>query len=176
MTKTVAIFLGLFSMIFISSCLDNVDDNPDSRNPEKEKRELDEALKSFIADGWDIDTTALGVFYIVHEEGVGPLVQEGDSLSLEYNGYLLGGMIFDATSYHYEDRTWEFVFDASQLIPGFADGLLLMNEGAIIDMIIPSEYAYGEQGAGLIEPFTTIRFTVKLHDLIPSDSIEARSL
>lgn len=174
MTKTVAIFLGFLTLIFTSSCLDNVNDNPNSRSPEKEKRELDDALASYIEDGWDIDTTELGVYYIVHEEGEGPLVQEGDSLSLEYNGYTLGGMIFDATAYHFEDKTWEFIFDASQLIPGFSDGLLLMNEGAILDIIIPSEYAYGEQGNGLIEPFSTIRFTMKLHELITSDSIQAR--
>lgn len=177
MTKTVAIFLVILSMIFISSCLDKVDENPSSRNPEKEKRELNEALASLINDGWDIDTTEMGIYYIVHEEGEGPTARHGDSLSLEYKGYLLGGMVFDATSFHYPDAIWDFVLDSTALIPGFTDGLTLMNKGAVIDMIIPSHLAYGEQGAGLIEPFTTILFTAKLHDLItPSDTTGTRSL
>ena len=168
MSKTVAIFLGVLGILFASSCLDNVNDNPSSRNPEKEMRELNAALASLIADGWDIDTTDLGIFYIVHEEGEGPMVGEGDSLSLEYKGYLLGGLIFDASSLHYDDGIWDFIFNSSDLIPGFADGLSVMNKGATIDMIIPSQYAYGEEGSGLIEPFTTILFTAKLHDLKPA--------
>ena len=95
------------------------------------------------------------------------MAREGDSLSLEYTGYLLGGLIFDGSSYHYADGTWEFVLKAADLIPGFADGLKVMNKGAAIDMIIPSQYAYGETGSGLIEPYTTILFTVKMHDLKP---------
>ncbi len=103
MTKTVAISLTILTVLFTSSCIDKVDDNPTGRNPEKEQRELNEALAKLISEGWDIDTTAMGIYYIVHEEGEGPLAQEGDSLSLEYIGYLLGGAIFDASSNHYED-------------------------------------------------------------------------
>ena len=168
MSKTVAIFLGILSILFTSSCIDNVDDNPNSRNPEKEMRELNVALATLIADGWDIDTTEMGIYYIVHEEGEGPMVSEGDSVSLEYKGYLLGGLVFDATSFRYDDGIWNFVFSSSELIPGFADGLSVMNKGATIDMIIPSQYAYGEKGQGLIEPFTTLLFTAKLHDLKPA--------
>lgn len=167
MSKTVAILLTIITIFLASSCLDNVDDNPDNRNPEKEMRELNEALSSLILEGYDIDTTALGIYYIVHEEGEGPMAQEGDSLSLEYTGYLLGGMIFDRSAFHYEDGSWEFVLNASDLIPGFTDGLKVMNKGAAIDMIIPSEFAYGEKGNGLIEPYTTILFTAKMHDLKP---------
>lgn len=167
MSKTVAILLTIITIFLASSCLDNVDDNPDNRNPEKEMRELNEALSSLILEGYDIDTTALGIYYIVHEEGEGPMAQEGDSLSLEYTGYLLGGMIFDRSAFHYSDGIWEFSLNASDLIPGFADGLMVMNKGAAIDMIIPSEFAYGEKGSGLIEPYTTILFTAKMHDLKP---------
>jgi len=167
MSKTVAISLTILIVLFTSSCLDGVNDNPTGRNPEKEQRELNETLAKLISEGWDIDTTAMGIYYIVHEEGEGPLAREGDSLSLEYVGYLMEGMIFDATSYHYEDGIWDFVFIEDELIPGFAEGISLMNKGAVIDMIIPSQYAYGEKGQGLIEPFTSLFFSAKLHDLKP---------
>lgn len=167
MTKTVAISFTILMILYTSSCLDGIDDNPTGRTPEKEQRELNEALAKLISEGWDIDTTEMGIYYIVHEEGEGPLALEGDSLSLEYTGYLIGGLIFDASSYHYEDRTWEFVLHADELIPGFANGISVMNKGAVIDMIIPSQYAYGEKGLGIIEPFTTLLFSAKLHDLNP---------
>lgn len=169
MYKTVAIFLAFFSFLLLSSCLDKVDNNPQSRSPEKEKRELSEALTALVNEGLDIDTTELGIFYIVREEGEGPQATHGDTLGMEYIGYLLGGMVFDASSYHYKDGIWNFVLDSASLIPGFYDGLKLMNEGATIDMIIPSQFAYGEQGNGLIEPFTSIWFKAHLHKLNPDN-------
>ena len=167
MTKTVAIFFTIFIIFFTTSCLDGVKDNPNSRNPEMEMRELNEALAKLEDEGYDIDTTELGIFYIVHEEGEGPLAMAGDTLRLEYKGYTLGGMIFDASSYNHQDGIWEFVYKELELIPGFDDGLSVMNKGAVIDMIIPSEHAYGEAGSGLIDSYTTILFTAKLHDLKP---------
>ncbi|MFO7670410.1 MAG: FKBP-type peptidyl-prolyl cis-trans isomerase [Bacteroidales bacterium] len=167
MTRTVAYSLPVFIMLLTNSCLDSVNDHPTSRTPELEMRELSEALLSLQAEGYDIDTTDLGIYYIIHEEGEGPLAQEGDTISLEYTGYLMGGYIFDASSFHYPDGIWEFVLDSSELIPGFVDGISVMNKGAAINMIIPSTYAYGATGSGPIEPYTTILFTARLHDLKP---------
>lgn len=167
MIKTVAFSVVIISIFFATSCLEGVDDNPNMRNPEKELRELNAALAKLVASGYDIDTTDLGIYYIVHEEGEGRLAEEGDTLNLEYTGYLLGGLIFDASGYRYPDGIWEFVFEPANLIPGFSNGISVMNKGAGIDMIIPSEFAYGEKGQGLIEPYTTILFTAKLHDLRP---------
>ena len=169
MTKTVAIFLTICSFFLLSSCLDGVDDNPEDRSPEKEQRELEAALAILVEEGYDIDTSALGIYYIIHEEGEGAYPQPGDTLSLEYTGYLLGGLIFDASAYHYEDAIWEFIYKEEDLIPGFDDGLSLMNKGTGIDMIIPSHLAYGEEGYGLIKPYSTVVFTAKMHDLKPGN-------
>lgn len=168
MTKTVAVFLLISSIFFTTSCLE-VDEETSERSPEMEMRELNEALLSLIEEGYDIDTTDLGVYYVVHEEGEGPLAQEGDSLSLEYSGYFFGGQIFDASAYHFPDGIWELIFAPEKLAPGFSDGLTVMNKGAGIDMIIPSEHAYGATGSGMIEPYTTILFAVKMHDLKPGE-------
>ena len=51
MSKTVAISLTIITIFFASSCLDKVNDNPTNRNPEKEMRELNEALSSLILEG-----------------------------------------------------------------------------------------------------------------------------
>ncbi len=166
MAKTAAIFLAITSIFFATSCLD-MDDNSITRTPELEMRELDETLLSLVEEGYDIDTTDLGIYYIMHEEGEGPLAQEGDTLGIEYSGYLLSGIVFDASEYHYQDAIWTFVFDATKLVSGFSDGISLMNKGTELDMIIPSDFAYGANGSGLIEPYSTILFSVKMHDLKP---------
>lgn len=176
MSKTVAVLLTISIGLFATSCLE-VDENPNARNQEMEMRELNEALQTLVEEGYDIDTTDLGIYYILHEEGEGPTALVGDTLSLEYSGYLLGGLIFDASGYHYQDGIWEFVFDPAGLIPGFADGISILNKGAALDMIIPSEYAYGATGNAIIEPYTTLLFTVLMHDLKPGqDSLTHQSI
>ncbi len=166
MNKSIQLFTAI-ALLFATACdpLNMEDKNP--RTPEMETAELNKALSLLEADGYDIDTTDLGIYYIEHVEGKGPLAREGDTLRLEYAGYLLDGRMFDASAFHYPDSVWEFIFTASELIPGFADGLLLMKKGAEIDLIIPSEYGYGAIGYGGIGPYTTLVFATKMHDINP---------
>ena len=100
-------------------------------------------------------------------QGEGPFAQIGDTLRLEYTGYLLDGRLFDASALHYQDSVWEFILEEDQVISGFEDGLLLLNKGAELDLIIPSELAYGPNGFGGIEPYTPLLFSTKLHDINP---------
>ena len=166
--KIIALMLLLASMTFVNSCLKGDNDNFVERTLEMELTELDTFLAHLETRGYDIDTSDLGIYYIQRTEGEGPLAQAGDTLSLEYTGHLLNGQIFDASAYHYQDSTWEFVFKEVTLIQGFDDGISLMNKGAELDMIIPSEFAYGVYGNGPIGPYTTLVFITKLHDISPA--------
>lgn len=171
MKKTIfhSLVIALFFATFCTGCLD---DPPDPRTPEMEQEELNTALEFLESDGYDIDTTDLGIYYIQHREGSGPMVMYGDTLRLMYTGYLLDGRIFDASAFHHPDSIWEFVFEENALIPGFEDGLKLMNKGSKIEIIVPSELAYGEYGNGGIGPYTTLVFLNELRDINPySDTI-----
>ena len=54
-------------------------------------------------------------------------------------------------------------FGVSQVIPGWVEALQLMPEGAKWKLYIPSELAYGAQGAGeMIPPHSTLIFEVEL--------------
>jgi FKBP-type peptidyl-prolyl cis-trans isomerase len=164
--KNVLFAVAALSMLLAVSCLKN-DDPYVPRTQEMELQELESALSTLETEGHDIDTSDLGIYYIVHEEGEGPLAKYGDTLRLEYVAYLLNGRIFDASAYHYEDSIWEFIFKEGDLIPGFEEGLSLMNKGATYEMIIPSEHAYGSDGNLYIEPFTPLLFGVEMHDINP---------
>ena len=163
--KSILLFLLTISMTIFSSCVK--DNNDNLRTLEMEMEELDSYLSDLVSEGYDVDTSDLGIYYILESEGEGPLAQMGDTLSLEYTGYLLDGRVFDASSFHYSDSIWEFVFIENQLIAGFSEGISLMNKGAEINMIIPSELAYGPFGYGPIGPYTTLVFVTKLHDIKP---------
>lgn len=164
--KSILFLSLLITVVIVSSCQKG--DDTEQRTLEMEMEELDSYLSDLVTEGFDIDTSDLGIYYVVIAEGEGPLAQAGDSLSLEYTGSLLNGQIFDASAYHYADSTWDFVFKENQLIEGFDDGISLMNRGAEIDMIIPSELAYGPYGYGPIGPYTTLVFVTKMRDIIPA--------
>ena len=162
--KTVAI---LFAFIFtITSCLTSVDDQ-EQRTPEMEAAEIDVVLKKLEDEGYDVDTTDLGVYYIVKEDGTGPFPAEGDTCYMEYTGYFIDGAVFDTSHDHFPNGIWEFNFKEISLIPGFDDGIALLNKDAEIDMIIPSSLAYGPTGTSGIPPYTTLLFATKMHDLKP---------
>lgn len=163
--KTVAI---LFTITFFmsTSCLDEGVEEP-SRTAEMEEAELEEVISNLESEGFNVDTTDLGVYYIVHEVGEGPLAQAGDTCFLEYAGFLLDGFVFDASAFHYEDSIWQFVYKDINLISGFDDGIALMNKGAELDLLIPSSLGYGAYPNGDIPAYSTLLFSVKMRDLKP---------
>ncbi|HEY2583381.1 MAG TPA: FKBP-type peptidyl-prolyl cis-trans isomerase, partial [Mucilaginibacter sp.] len=59
------------------------------------------------------------------------------------------------------------IVGTASVIPGWDEGLLLLNEGSKATFIIPSSLGYGEQGNGEIQPFTTMVFDMELVKVKP---------
>ena len=88
---------------------------------------------------------------------------KNDRVKCHYEGTLVNGMVFDSS---YE-RKEPAVFGVSQVIPGWVEALQLMQEGDKWKLYIPSELAYGANGAGeLIMPHSTLIFTVELLEVL----------
>ncbi len=68
-------------------------------------------------------------------------------------------------------RTYEplqVIVGAGRVIPGWDEGLLLINEGSKARFIIPSALAYGAQGNGDdIKPYNTLVFDIELVKVKP---------
>ncbi len=80
-----------------------------------------------------------------------------------YHGTLLDGTVFDSSV----DRGQPAVFGVNQVIKGWVEALQLMSVGSKWRLYIPSELAYGEQGAGgSIEPNATLIFDVELLEIV----------
>jgi FKBP-type peptidyl-prolyl cis-trans isomerase FkpA len=156
------ILITILTLIF-SSCLKNEDEKEYTAAEEIQLREA--YLDALIQNGKDIDTTASGVYYVVREEGEGSFAQSGDTLTVAYAGYFIDGTLFDASQYHYEDGKYEFVLDVSSLIQGWNDGMKVMNEGSVVEFIIPSELAYGYKGERGVPPYQTLLFVIELFDI-----------
>lgn len=164
--KNLSFAFLIFVLLFTTSCFNDIEPEIE-RTAATEQSELNQALENIEAEGYDVDTSELGIYYVVHELGEGPTVQEGDTCFMEYAGRLLDGSLFDASIDYYPGGIWEFVYKENPLIQGFEDGIALMNAGMEVDLIIPSEFGYGPTGYGIIKPYTTLVFSVIMHDVKP---------
>ena len=170
MQKTIKLllsFLLINGLIFSYSCI--TDDEPEPRTFEDEMAELDALLVKLNNEGFTLDTTEMGVYYLVQEPGEGPFPQTGDTCFIDFTGYLTNGVIFESSEEFYDNGIWKFVFGNPEIIPGLEDGIAHMNKGAKIEMIIPSNLAYGAKGTANIPPYTTLLYTSKMHDLRPKE-------
>ena len=108
-------------------------------------------------------TLKSGLQYEVLREGNGKKPKATDQVKCHYEGTLINGQVFDS-SYK---RNEPAVFPLNQVIPGWTEGLQLMQEGAKYRFYIPYILAYGESGAGgSIPPFATLSFDVELLEVM----------
>jgi FKBP-type peptidyl-prolyl cis-trans isomerase FkpA len=166
--KNGATLFALAIVLFTSSCNEKMETI--TRTPEMEVKEINEAIIKLEAKGYNVDTTALGIYYVIHDNGVDSLslVQFGDTCYLEYTGYLLDGTVFDASKNHFTNGIWEFIYKEKSLISGFENGIALMRKGTKVDLIIPSKFAYGEYGSGQIPAYATLLFSTQMHNVKPT--------
>ena len=100
-----------------------------------------------------------GLQYKVIKAGTGKKPKSNDTVTVHYRGTLINGAEFDS-SYK---RGQPVSFQVSGVIPGWTEALQLMEVGAKWQLFIPSNLAYGEQGAGRdIGPNATLIFEVEL--------------
>lgn len=162
--------LAIVVAIVATSCL-KTDDEENTYSAAEEKALRESYLNNLIEEDHDIDTTANGVYYVVIEEGEGEFARDGDSLTVGYAGYLIDGKIFDTSEWHFPDGKMGFVLGEDSMIPGWEEGMQVMNEGSIVQFIIPSELAYGATGQNSIPPYQTLIFVIKLFDIHPMEEL-----
>lgn len=124
------------------------------------------AGEAFLAENGkraEVHTTPSGLQYEVLEEGDGPVPAATDKVEVHYTGKLIDGTVFDSSV----ERGVPATFGVTQVIPGWVEALQLMKTGAKWRLFIPSDLAYGPQGAGgVIGPNATLLFDVELLKIV----------
>ena len=122
-----------------------------------------EAYLASNATNEGVVTTDSGLQYEVLSAGEGPQPLATDQVTIHYRGTLIDGTEFDS-SYA---RDTPATFGVGGVIPGFGEGLQLMNVGSHYRLVIPSELGYGPQGAGAdIGPNATLIFEIELLEIL----------
>ena len=120
-------------------------------------RKNGEAFLTENAKREGIKVTESGLQYEVLESGKGDSPKASDNVEVHYTGKLIDGTVFDSSV----ERGVPASFGVTQVIPGWVEALQLMHEGDKWRLYIPSDLAYGPNGAGgVIGPNMTLIFDV----------------
>ena len=121
-----------------------------------------DAGKKFLAENAKkegVVTLPSGLQYKVLVKGEGKIPQVSEKVFVNYEGRLVDGTVFDASSKHGSKPS---EFRPNQVIKGWTEALTMMPVGSKWQLYIPYELGYGEQEAGTIKPFSTLIFDVEL--------------
>lgn len=105
-------------------------------------------------------TTPSGLQYkIIKKGGKNQKPKADQTVKVHYEGKLIDGKVFDSSI----QRGEPISFPLNRVIPGWTEGVQLMNVGDKFEFYIPQNLAYGSRGAGnVIPPYATLIFVVEL--------------
>ncbi|WP_298903262.1 peptidylprolyl isomerase [uncultured Psychroserpens sp.] len=126
------------------------------------EREAARAELDKLAAGFE--ETKSGLRYQIIQKGEGKAAQAGNMVSVHYKGQLADGTVFDSS--YKRNSPLDFQVGVGQVIPGWDEGICLLNVGDKARLVIPSDLGYGAAGAGgVIPPNATLVFDVELMDV-----------
>jgi FKBP-type peptidyl-prolyl cis-trans isomerase len=148
----------------------------------KAKAEFDKEAAKNKADGEaflaknrkapGVKVTASGLQYKVISQGSGARPGPSDTVKVNYVGKLIDGQVFDDSSKH--PGGGPSSIPLSNVIPGFREGLQLMQTGGHYQLFIPSNLAYGAEPRGEMPPNETLIFDVTLVSTGPTKGAPAQ--
>lgn len=136
---------------------------------ETEKNSGVKFLEDFIKNE-KASKTESGLAYKIIEPGKGEKPKDDSTVEVHYHGTLTNGTVFDSS----RDRGKPVTFPLNRVIKGWREGLQLIAPGGKIKLVIPSDLAYGDQGAPpKIPGGSTLVFDVELIKVKSKKAVEA---
>ena len=154
--RTITFFT--FFLILLSAC--NRDDCTVDIHTDVDQNQLAADISAIdfylTTNGIEAKEHSTGLRYVINEQGDGKNVDLCGNIVVDYNGTLLDGTEFDAS-------TRPTGFTLRNLIEGWKIGIPLIQERGIITLYVPSVYAYGASGTNTIPENSNLIFEIKLH-------------
>ena len=105
-----------------------------------------------------MQTTASGLQYRIIDPGNDVKPGPQDTVWVRYKGTLIDGTVFDEVP---EDAE-PIRLTLNRVVPGWTEGMQLIGEGGKVELYLPSELGYGEQGNQAIAPNSALIFNVEM--------------
>lgn len=153
----------LFFILLTSTLLVACDKEDDMHKTKVQ--ESNEKLAAYIAENnITVSPTKSGLYFIEIKRGNGIKPTRRVKVKVHYEGWLLDGTKFDSSV----DRGTPFTFTlgAGQVIPGWDEGVALMEEGGEAKLILPQDLGYGNRATGNIPAYSPLVFQVKLIEIL----------
>lgn len=144
-------------------------DNTDAATTVEEPAEVVEQGPPPDFAGADYDTTDSGLQVAIVEEGDGDPAESGKIVRVHYTGKLGDGTTFDSSQ---GGEPIRFTLGSGSVIPGWDEGIAMLNEGDRALLVIPPELGYGAAGTGGIPPNATLYFEVELVEVLEGGPAE----
>lgn len=123
----------------------------------------DKELKTTLADSFDLSGNLNRMVIDDVILGTGSAVKDGDTISVQYVGTFQNGQQFDNS--YTKGTPFTFTVGAGRVIKGWDEGVVGMKVGGKRILVIPSDLAYGAQGAGPIPANATLVFAIELIEI-----------
>lgn len=137
----------------------SVGQSEDEKETEVPYPELPKGAGKFDEDAPKVfTTTESGLKYRILREGTGKKPTPETLVAAHYHGWLDSGKVFDSS---YRKRQ-PITFKLGQVVKGWGEGLQLVGQGGMIDLVIPAELGYGNRGRPGIPANSTLHFLVEV--------------
>ncbi len=125
------------------------------------KKKAEDLLEELAAG---FDKTDSGLRYQIIQKGDGVKAEKGKTVSVHYKGSLTDSTVFDSS--YKRNEPIDFPLGMGHVIPGWDEGIALLQVGDKARFVIPPYLGYGAAGAGgVIPPDATLIFDVELVDV-----------
>ncbi|MDK7757386.1 FKBP-type peptidyl-prolyl cis-trans isomerase [Providencia rettgeri] len=108
--------------------------------------------------------TKSGLLYKIEKDGTGAKPKADETVVVHYKGSLIDGTEFDSSYSRNEPLT----IPLNSVIKGWTEGLVNLKKGGKMQLVIPADLAYGENGVPGIPANSTLVFDVELLDIKPA--------
>ncbi len=109
----------------------------------------------------EFTATESGLKYRITREGEAEKPKPTDAVLIHFRAMTADGSEFDS-SYQRQETIG---MPLTEVLPGWSEGLQLINAGSMIELIVPPDLGYGARGKGPIPPNTTLYFTIELLEI-----------
>lgn len=113
-----------------------------------------------------VQVTGTGLQYEVIRQGDGAVPQLLDSVRVNYTGWLISGDEFESS----RERKDKPVFPVNGVVAGWREALMMMPEGSVWKIYLPSELAYGAKSPSVMIPANSaLTFEIELIEIVPDN-------